>query len=104
MRSIKSLALQAKQRLKGNKVSTITYNYGVVEFKKLNYDEDKIFYDKVSAIDNIDQVENPISLLIDYNYYNSLTNMTKEKYFFDLLDKYRNYVEKLESDRKIDIV
>ncbi len=96
MRSLKTLALQAKERLKGSKgINTYTDN-AVVEFKKIEKDEDVAFIEKIEYLQGLEDIQNPMSYLIDYNYYNSLEEHSKEKYFLDLLDKYRFYKEKLE--------
>lgn len=99
MRSLKTLALQAKERLKGSKgINTYTDN-AIVEFKKIEKDEDIAFMEKVERLQDLEDVQNPISYLIDYNYYNSLEEHSKEKYFLDLLDKYRFYKQKLEEQK-----
>jgi len=105
--ALKRLALKAKKRLTGkNKLST--YNneakqlYGNVRI--ISCEEDERFYKKVCKIlsENRD-IQNPLGKLIDHNVYNSLTETSKEKYFFDLIDKYAECKARFEKENSISV-
>ena len=102
MWDIKTLAQQAKNRLKGKKQKE---NFkllqgGEVEFKRvlINNNESKIMYDKIKNLLESDDVFNPISQLIDFKYYNSLPLNLREKYFFDIVDKYYSIKQQIENE------
>lgn len=103
MRDLKKLAQQAKNRLKGKTVDKRNLRLlegGEVEFKRvlLSEKDNQIMYNKVKAILEKDEVYNPIALLIDLKYYNSLPLNLKEKYFFEIVDKYYYYKQQIENE------
>lgn len=104
---LKAMAQQAKDRLRGKseKITNIKYNKF---FKNLNNksnvktviisENDDLLYDKIkNTLDN-DSI-NPLSDLIDFAYYKTLTNEQKERYFFKLADKYRMLKNKYENEK-----
>jgi len=101
---LKKLALQAKKRLIGE--VQITYYNNRDEFKSnvktISCEEHEKFYEKVCKLlsENKD-IRNPIGKLIDYEIYNSLPSSSKEKYFFDLIDKYSECKERFEKEHKL---
>ncbi|MDD2445594.1 MAG: hypothetical protein PHX09_02150 [Clostridia bacterium] len=100
---LKKLALQAKKRLIGE----IQFNTYYVDegyksnVKTLSCEEHEKFYKKVCKLlsENKD-IRNPIGKLIDYEVYNSLPSLSKEKYFFDLVDKYGECKERFEKEHE----
>jgi len=53
--------------------------------------------------EDVDMI-NPISKLIDYKIYNKLDERCKERYFFDLVDKYKRYRIKYQEERYSKVV
>lgn len=102
MRDIKTLAQQAKNRLKGkttDKKSLKLLQGGEVEFKRvLISKEDKILYNKIKNLLENEQVFNPIAQIIDFKYYNTLPVNLREKYFFDMVDKFYIYKQQIENE------
>lgn len=99
MRNLKTLALQAKERLKGKQnVGFMSINGAVMEVKKIS-GVDEEFEERVMQIACNDCIENPISLLIDFEYYNSLEPSAKDKYFFEVVDKYKFFKEQYENSK-----
>ncbi|MDD2227142.1 MAG: hypothetical protein PHH71_00965 [Clostridia bacterium] len=103
--ALKRLALKAKKRLTGkNKINTYNIDtkkpYGNVRI--ISCEEDERFYKKVCKIlsENRD-IQNPLGKLIDRNIYNSLTVTSKEKYFFDLIDKYAECKARFEKENSV---
>ena len=55
-------------------------------------------YNKVkNTVDN-DSI-NPLNEIIDFNYYKSLSNEQKERYFFMIADKYRQLKKRYEIEK-----
>lgn len=103
---LKRLALQAKRRLISG-VESNTYLCADVKnqnIKIFSNDEDEKFYKKVCQIlmENPD-VHNPIGKLIDNKVYNSLQSSSKEKYFFDLVDRYGECKTRFEKEHAVAI-
>lgn len=107
---LKAMAQQAKDRLRGKsaKCDTASYqkNFRVLYNSKLNNKstiisdkEDERLYKKMRDIIERDNVINPIGELIDKHYYKTLNEDGKERYFFKLVDKYREFKEKYEEDK-----
>lgn len=58
-------------------------------------------YEKVCRILERDEVViNPIKELVDYKYYNSLSLESKQKYIFDLSEKYKQMKMKYEKEHE----
>lgn len=81
-----NLARQAKYRLKN-------YNKSVqyLSYAKLAYNEqDQILYKKICKMLEEDRIIiNPINELMDKKYYDTLSVEGKQRYIFDLSDKYK---------------
>ena len=59
-------------------------------------------YEKVcKLLDREEVVINPIRELVDYKYYNSLTLEAKQKYIFDLSEKYKTMKIRYEKEHEI---
>ncbi len=125
-KDLKSLAKEAKQRLKSGfwqkygsevRVSTNTAKTeGVSESVVINYYQNKenvaikktrsdseSFYDKVRKIlDEKGQVGNIISLLIDHDEYDALPYERKQKYILELSAKYLEALERYKTEKKFD--
>ena len=83
------LAKDAKARMKN-------YNKERSIFEQIPYAKacfgvrEQELYDKVSKLlEREEVVINPIKELVDYKYYNTLSLEAKQKYIFDLSEKYK---------------
>lgn len=96
MKDIKTLALQAKNRLKGlcgntsssSKLRLIkggNENIKIISMEK----ENEKFYQKYKDIIASECLHNPLGCIMDKKLYNKLCSENKEKYFFETLEKYR---------------
>lgn len=103
---LKKLAMQAKKRLIGGVETKAFYfnDFSKHNFKTFNSEEDEKFYNKVCQMltENRD-IHNPIGKLIDSKIYNSLPASSKEKYFFDLVDKYGQCKARYEKEHSVAI-
>ncbi len=92
MRNLKTLAEQAKNRLRGkdSKFSSLQLiQGGSIEFKRILDEKNEKLYEKVKEIlKKEESFTNPISQIMDMKHYNSLNSTEKERYFFKMLDKY----------------
>lgn len=103
MRDLKWLAQQAKNRLKGKTTDERNLKLlqgGEVEYKRilLSDKENQTMYNKVKEILHSGEVYNPIALLLDTKYYNSLPINLREKYFFDTVDKFYFFKKQIEEE------
>ena len=110
--ALKRMAQMAKNRLR-NKVKDndnkklknkscfrVLYGSSVDIKSKIISREDLNLYEKVKAILNEDKdIFNPISRLIDHKVYNKLETNAKERYLFDIVDKYKKYKEMYEEEK-----
>ena len=110
--ALKRMAQMAKNRLR-NKVKDndnkklknkscfrVLYGSSVDIKSKIISREDLKLYEKVKAILNEDKdIFNPISRLIDHKVYNKLETNAKERYLFDIVDKYKKYKEMYEEEK-----
>ena len=110
--ALKRMAQMAKNRLR-NKVREIDNKKcknkscfkvlygGAVDIKsKIISRDDLKLYEKVKAILNEDNdVFNPIARLIDHKIYNKLETGAKERYLFEIVDKYKKYKEMYEEEK-----
>lgn len=115
--ALKRMAQMAKNRLR-NKVNEmdnksiksrgnfkILYSDGVDIKSKIITREDIKLYEKVKEmLDKNCDITNPISKLIDHKVYNKLDERSKERYLFELVDKYKKYKEKYEKEKLKQIV
>lgn len=115
--ALKRMAQMAKNRLR-SKVNEnenksiksrgsfkILFGNGIDVKSKIITKEDMKLYEKVKALlDENEDVFNPIARLIDYKVYNKLLDDAKERYLFDLVNKYKHYKEKYEEEKQREIV
>ena len=95
---LKAMAQQAKDRLRARN------NKGIVDSCDsnirtivINANDEKL-YSKVKDVVNSDSYT-PIADLIDINYYKTLNKEQKERYFFELCDKYRKLKFRYEQEK-----
>lgn len=114
--ALKRMALMAKNRLRNKVVEKenkgkagrsfkVIYGDSVDVKTKIITREDVKLYEKVKEIldENVDII-NPISRLIDYKVYNQLDILNKERYLFDVVNKYKIYKEKYLQEKQLRIV
>ena len=95
---LKAMAQQAKDRLRARN------NRGIVDSCDSNIrtivinSNDEKLYSKVKDVINSDSYT-PIADLIDINYYKSLNKEQKERYFFELSDKYSELKYRYEREK-----
>lgn len=103
---LKQMAKQAKDRLQGktnkhftkNNILCVKTNQSYIKTVIINNDADVEMYNKVkNTVDN-DSI-NPLNEIIDFNYYKSLSNEQKERYFFMIADKYRQLKKRYEIEK-----
>ncbi|MBE7076573.1 MAG: hypothetical protein E7374_01630 [Clostridiales bacterium] len=94
------LARDAKKRMKN-------YNRERSIFEQIPYtkvcftEQDQDLYAKVcKLLSNDNVVINPIKELVDNKYYDSLTLEQKQKYIFDLSEKYKVMKSRYEQERE----
>ncbi|MBE7074726.1 MAG: hypothetical protein E7376_01945 [Clostridiales bacterium] len=102
--ALKRMANMAKNRLR-NKVREndnkalkkgdtfkVLFGEGVDIKNKIITKEDAKLYTKIkNMLDENQDVANPIAHLIDYKVYNKLDSLSKERYLFELVNKYKLY-------------
>lgn len=88
-----SLARQAKNRMRNySKDKSIFEN---IQYINSYNEQDQALYKKICKMLNEDRVIiNPIRELIDKKYYDTLSLEAKQKYIFDLSDKYKEMKER----------
>jgi len=94
------LARDAKARMKNfNKEKSI---FEQIPYAKACFGiHEQQLYEKVRKILERDEVViNPIKELVDYKYYNSLSLEARQKYIFDLSEKYKLMKMKYEKERE----
>ena len=94
------LARDAKSRMRNyNKEKSI---FEQMSYAKISFSvQEQELYDRVCKILTRDEVViNPIQELIDKKYYNALSSEAKQKYIFDLSEKYKEL--KLRFEREND--
>lgn len=115
--ALKRMAQMAKNRLR-NKVRendnkallkrdkfNVLFGEGVEIKSRIITKEDTRFYNKVKTmLDENEDIVNPISKLIDHKIYNKLDEQAKERYLFDVVEKYKTYKEKYLSERIKDVI
>ena len=94
------LAKDAKTRM-------INYNKEKSIFEQIPYAKvcfgvhEQELYEKVCKILTRDEVViNPIKELVDYKYYNTLSLEAKQKYIFDLSEKYKTMKIRFENEHR----
>lgn len=94
-----NLAKQAKRRMKN-------YNKGGMQhlsYSKCAYNEqDQALYRKICKMLEEDRlIINPIQELVDKKYYDTLSLEGKQRYIFDLSDKYKEMKERYYKERNL---
>lgn len=108
MRNIKSLAMQAKNRLRGISKEDDKNNLRLIKgdntFRVIvaEDDSDRV-YEKYKNLITSDEIHNPIGVMMDKKVYSQLCESKKEKYFFDTLDKYQKLKERCCKEQKDNI-
>ena len=92
-----SLARDAKFRLKNfNKEKSV---FEQITYSKVGGEKEQELYIKVCKLLEKDEIViNPIQELIDAKYYNSLSFDAKQKYIFELSEKYKQLKIRYESE------
>ncbi len=125
MESIKSIARQAKQRLKNNFWENCKSNLkqGELQAKNLGLNERRVkkyigvkvqrqikgqapdeFYLKVKAmLDEYGEVSDAIGRLTDREYYATLSYEEKQRYTLELSEKYLKALERYRRERDMDV-
>lgn len=102
--ALKRMANMAKNRLR-NKVREndnkalkkgdtfkVLFGEGVDIKNKIITKEDVKLYAKIKTmLDEDEDILNPIAKLIDHKYYGKLDELAKERYLFELINKYKIY-------------
>lgn len=94
------LAKDAKHRMRNfNKEKSI---FEQIPYAKACFGiREQELYEKVCRLlDKEEIVINPIKELVDYKYYNTLTLDAKQKYIFELSEKYKIMKIRYEEERK----
>lgn len=108
--ALKRMAMLAKNRLR-NKVREndnkslkksdrfkVLFGEGVdIKCKIITKEDEKLYAKVKQMLDENQDVANPIAKLIDYKVFNRLDDNAKERYLFELINKYKLY-----KDRYID--
>ena len=102
---LKQMAQQAKNRLRGksDKITNIKNGKNYANYSGSNIktviisNDDVVLYDKIKSIK--DDTINPLNELIDFSYYKTLNPEQKERYFFNLADKYRTLMQKYQKEK-----
>ena len=94
------LARDAKCRLRNFKKEKSIFEQ--IPYAKVSMGErEQELYDKVCRLLEQDEVIiNPIQELVDYKYYNSLSYEAKQKYIFDLSEKYKELKSRYQQEHE----
>ena len=107
--ALKKLARQAKNRLSqrnyfnGKGELNVIKNNFFADYKLvlISNKEDEKLYSKVKEILNENEdVINPIGKLVDSNKYKNLSQMDKERYIFNLAEKYKEMKKRFEREKE----
>ncbi len=115
--ALKRMAQMAKNRLR-NKVREndnktlikcdrfkVFFGEGVDIKCRIITKEDDKFYNKVKVmLDENHDITNPIAKLIDYKIFNKLEENAKERYLFELVEKYKEYKSKYDKEKIKEII
>jgi len=95
------LAKDAKYRMRNfNKEKSV---FEQIPYAKTCFSvHEQELYEKVCRLLESDEVViNPIKELVDYKYYNTLTIEAKQKYIFDLSEKYKTLKLRYEKEHEM---
>ena len=93
------MARDAKSRMKNYNREKSVFNQ--IPYSKVSFNVyDQELYEKVCKILSSDKIIiNPIKELIDNKYYNTLSLEGKQKYIFDLSEKYKEMKSRYEKEQ-----
>ena len=94
------LAKDAKSRMKNfNKEKSI---FEQIPYAKACFgvEEQELYLKVCKLLSKEEIVVNPIRELVDYKYYNTLSLESKQKYIFDLSEKYKLMKERYEKEHR----
>ena len=94
------LARDAKSRMRNyNKEKSI---FEQIPYAKACFGvhEQELYLKVCKILQSEEVVVNPIKELIDYKYYNTLPLQAKQKYIFDLAEKYKILKERFEKEQE----
>lgn len=95
-----SLARQAKNRMRNYSKDKSIFEH--IQYINSYNEQDQLLYKKICKMLAEDRIIiNPINELIDKKYYNSLSIEAKQKYIFDLSDKYKEMKERYLKEHEI---
>lgn len=101
---LKAMAQQAKDRLRGKHENLANLKNGKCLINKpeiktviINQNDDKLNNKMKNLIESGSFC--PINELIDFTYYKTLSKEQKERYFFIIADRFRNYRQELENQK-----
>lgn len=115
--ALKRMANMAKNRLR-NKVREndnkalkkgdtfkVLFGEGVDIKNKIITKEDVKLYTKIKSMLEINEdIVNPIAQLIDYKVFNKLDELSKERYLFELVGKYKVYKTRYLQERVQEVI
>ena len=95
------LAKEAKNRLRNySKEKSI---FDQIPYAKVCFGvQERELYEKVCKLMKREEVVvNPIKELVDHKYYNTLSLEAKQKYIFDLSEKYKQMKDRYEKENEV---
>ena len=98
---LKDLALSARNRLinrQNGKLKNKKVFSPNVKFKIIS-NEDAEFNERASALGEEDMLS-PLAKLINYDYFAKLSKENKERYLWDVVEKYKKFREKAQEDQE----
>ncbi len=97
--SIQSVAKQAKSRIKSGYWSQVK-NEKIAIMQEIEQVDNEMYEVVASIIESDEVVLNPISKLMDENYYKSLSDDGKNRYVLELANKYLKLCREYERRNK----
>ena len=94
---LKAMAQQAKDRLRARNRRLNGISENNIKTITISSNDEKL-YTKVKDLLDSDSYT-PMAELIDINYYKSLNKEQKERYFFELSDKFRKLKSQYEKEK-----
>ena len=107
--ALKKLARQAKNRLSKRNYFNGKGELGVdksnflAEYKLVlisNKEDEKLYLKVKEILEENEDVINPIGRLVDSNKYQKLSNNDKERYIFNLAEKYKEMKKRFEREKE----
>ena len=101
---LKAMAQQAKERLRGKTDKIINFKNASTRMEQSNVktiiitqNDDKLNSKMKNLIES--ECICPITELMDFSYYKTLSKEQKERYFFTIADRFRKYKLELENEK-----